>query len=300
MTAIVTVPWLLPSASEISAEAWLTENEDGPQLLPPRLDGWDAAMDLVLRRTVSVQAAMVRKECGLSGTPPAICRLVVPRNEFGRSLAVAEVPPDDSETTVTLEGVVKGEELSERLILRTLLVLPAGTVGEQPLSARRPGSVLWEDSCEVVLEGTASRFPTEIADFFAMGWPAEAGWHLQWDDTALDAPFRRAVRLYLNAANKAVCDAATTPARTPEYRVLSSAIRFDVARSLLMHGLYSEEFLQTPDGWPKDSVGDAIQRMLDQYFPNDTPQNVAKMLSESSGLFSAHLQAALHLFEGFA
>lgn len=297
MNSVTTVPWLTASPSEIEVEVWMTENEDGPQILPQRLDGWDAAMNLLLNRTVVIQADAVRRECGIAGPLRLSAVWWCPGTNLGRPLAIAEILPNDTEITVTLEGIIKGEELSERLILRTLLVLPAGTYAEQLLSACRPGSVLWEDSFEIVLEGTASRFPTEIADFSAMNWPAEAGWRLHWEDDALDAPFGRAVRLYLNETNKAVCITATA-ARAPEHRVISSVIRFDIARSLLTHGLCSEEFLQNPSGWPDDSVAGAISRMLEQYFPNDTPQNVAQMLSEDSECFSTNLQAALHLFEG--
>ena len=296
MTSIASASWLTPSPADIAPEPWRLKLPGSQDWLPQRLTTWDSATDLALSRTIYLRTSAVRSTSGLTGALRIVGVWWCPGTGIGRALDIAEILPDETESSVLLEGTVAGAELSERLVLKTMLVTSSSTMASHKLAAQRPGSILWEEAFEVALEGSASRFPTETADFAAMGWPSDATWYLHWDDPDFDAPFRRAVRLYLNVKNEAVYRAVISPESEAKHRAVVSSIRFDVARSILAHGLTSSEFVEQADSWPADSVGDAIGRMLFSCFPEHAPHTVARMLDEQPERFSLILQASLHLF----
>lgn len=298
MSGIISISWLTPDPVQILTEPWLLSSAMAlPSPLMPRLTTWDSATDLELSRTIIVHADQVRRDCAISGELRLVATWWCPATGIGRLLSAKQILSDSARIEITLNGVVRGADVSEKMTLRTLLVLPSGTRAEQPLSPRRPGSILWEDAVDLVLEGSASRFPTESVDFSSLGWPSTSGWFLHWDDTELESPFQRAVRLYINSAHKSVCAAAAGPSSNAENRAIMSAIRFDVARSLLCHGLNDEAFVEDPSRWPSESVGDAIFRMLRLYFPHETPRSVAQMLKNQPERFSLYLQSTLAVFE---
>ena len=93
----------------------------------------------------------------------------------------------------------------------------------EPWSPTCPGSVLWEGEPRFVvdLEGTGTRFPTELRTFGdGNGFPPRAAWYLDWDRDDLSLPVLGSVRLYLNEAHPMMAGLAsgTSDAETARIR----------------------------------------------------------------------------------
>jgi hypothetical protein len=260
---------------------------------------WDCSTDLLVRRTAAVDAKEVRRDCGFGRRDEVRFRLAATwrcgGNPLRRCLCTKEIAADTDRAELSLEGLIPGSELAEKLTLETLLVLVDASA-PSPLSPSRPGSILWRDGKTVLLEGLASRFPIEVADFEALYQRPGAAWYLEWNCDDMTVPVRRGLRLLVNQRHPRVVLAATRPSASAESKAIASAIYCDVARSLICGALRSEDFRQECSSYEDDSVGKAIYGLLRDYFPGRVPDEIyMEMLAEPEE-FNASIQAAAGLF----
>ena len=85
------------------------------------------------------------------------------------------------------------------------------------------------------------RFPMEYADFAERGWPADALWHVEFEDVeSLDAPADECVAVYVNQKVRHLFDGRTREQRAAMLvftRVTGPLIFAEVARTALNRGL---------------------------------------------------------------
>jgi len=175
------------------------------------------------------------------------------------------------------------------------VVLGAGTT-PRPLTARLPGTVLWQDTAAIALEGSAARFPMEVLDFHAARLPAaDAPWYLDWprDGERFEEPMLGALRLFLNSRHPAIgalvsgeMDAATAGAVT-------SMMRLEVARTMLVGALAEDNFVEGTAEYPDGSVGAALHTMIGLYWPDESPGSLRSQLRAAPQAFEAQLQERL-------
>ena len=209
-----------------------------------------------------------------------------------RLLASSEPAP------VVLElGVPPGKPAARLRIVATACLLEEVPHGRAEASPHLAGSVLWRDQRVLCLEGTAARFPVEVADFAQVGWlPANASWHLDWDPSAPGNLLLRSLRLRINSANQRVANAVASPrSRDPETRAILSMIYHDVGRSLIEGMLQCAEFVEVRDPFERGTIGHHVAALLRRHFPGEAASSLAARLRTRPEEFRAELQSRLGL-----
>jgi hypothetical protein len=263
------------------------------------LDYWDPSLPLHLIRNVRVQVGEVLEECGLR--PDAGLRLGVVWQSPGTTLrgrgSVGELSGVSGEQEVALDVQIDGGNLANRVHLETQLALAASGSPDSSIAPRRSGSILWRDMFTIRLEGSGSRFPVQWSDFRNAGWlPDEAGWYLEWDPDDLARPFLGGVLLFVNEAHERVRSAAAATRPTPVDRPVRDAMRWDVARSLILGALGNEEFVRGPQGFDDETVGRVILNLITAHFPGESVESLYNRWRTNPARFDCYLQDRLGLF----
>jgi len=270
-----------------------------PEPLPSQLREWDPGQAVILKRLMHIDVALVCKGAGLS--PDAEVALSVSWRSPGsgqRGCAVRrKLERDGGPVAIGLEPRFQGYELAGSLRIFTRIVLARLGSSDEPLAARRIGSILWEDEASVLLEGLGSRFPMEVVDFVQMGFPPRAAWRLFWQRDRLRAQAMGCLCLLINRRHTRVVAAATRVAPDPESRAIWSAIHLGVARDLIVGALADDAFVENPNQFEAGTVGDVARTLLERAFPKESPKAIAERLESKPDLFECEIQAAFNLFE---
>jgi hypothetical protein len=292
-----TPPFLKPPGDSVKPTPWRMVVQGQDPFLANVLPEWEPGTDLHLVRTAVVDPALVRRASGLP--EDAVLRMGVAWHCTGTTLrgrGTVVTLPTSGEVRIPLELRIQGRDLAGSLRVRSMLVL-GGRLPPAPLRARRPGTLLWEDIHDVVLEGGGARFPMEVISFSQSSWrlPNHAAWALEWDREDLELPLLGALRLYLNADHPAVSAALAKPT-DPASTTLIAALHHDVARQLVVGALLSDEFVERTEKWPAESVGEVIHKLLSNRFKGDSPQDLRERLRQEPSQFEATLQDHLRAF----
>jgi hypothetical protein len=297
--AVTAVPYLRPTSNLIEAGEWQVLEEE-PRPLPELLPHWDYNTDVKIGRTISLQVAEVRAACRLT-EDDALKIIVVWHSpgSFQRGvLCTYELDATEDRRHMALRGTLRGSEIVGSVKVDTFVVLGARPQDPQPLTPTHPGSILWQDSASVLVEGTGPRFPMEVIDFGGVTWaPSGAAWVLVWNPFDVDQPFLGAVRLFLNAAHEQVVRAATTAATDLGATAIRSAIYFDVGRALLRGALSNPDFLSQFGSFPRGSTGHAIATLLRTTFPGEPVLEIRNLMTERPDFFDSVLQSKFNLFQ---
>jgi hypothetical protein len=270
---------------------------EGPQVLRADLPHWDYSTSVTLQRELVVDAAGVRRDCQI-GAEDRIAAVVVWRatGTTLRGLASAALVEGDR-AALRCDLKLSGRDLGGTLRVETQLVLGGQGTGTSPLAAGRIGSILWRDLITVVLEGVAARFPVEVIDFAESGIPAKnAAWYLEWPRGRLHESATGETRLYVNRRRDRIVDAVSMVNPDESGRLIWSAIRHDVGRTLIEGALADEEFVDEPGAFESGTMGASIRRLLQTLWPGEEPRGLAGQMRQAPDDFSAELQDRLQLF----
>jgi hypothetical protein len=296
MSRIESAPFLRISSARIVAGAWI-DTQTGSPLAMTGVDGWDPSVDLDLTRDLEVDVDGARHDAGLADGDQLTCGATwyCPTTTLRGAGPRFEVSGQTAAARIRLE--IPGTEVGGRLTVRTQIVLASSRGNPTSLAATIPGSVLWEDSTFLPLEGTGSRFPMEWLDFSESGWlPDGAGWYLEWSPDEPEAPALGAIRLYLNQNHEAVRAAVTAGAPEPQQQAIREMIQYDVARSLILGALGAD-----PETWDEaaseqGSVASVVNRLLSVVFPTETMDGLRARRVATPQRLEVKLQDGLRLF----
>jgi len=191
---------------------------------------------------------------------------------------------------------IAGDELGGTLRLRTALVLQE-TETNVPFAAHIPGSILWDDTFDIRLQGNAPLFPISVVDFERAGFPSGAGWYLDIG-SELDAPLHGSIRLYLNSSSANVVMAfqnAGSP--RPEDHAILRAVRADVARLMIEHSL-TQDAIGDEREWDHESLGYALNNLLHRFFRGEDVEQIKLNRVNHPADFSAELFSQMRVFDG--
>jgi hypothetical protein len=302
LTHVTSFPYLRATPAAVSASPW--QDDLGAEVFPEgSFRTWDPNTDIRARRDIVIHVAQLRKDCHLG--PKARIRVQATWYSSasavrGASLALGHFDTHESagdNASGTLEMLVKGHVLSANIELRTqIVVLDADS--RDKLAPTRPGSVVWSDSREILLEGCGARFPLELVTL-----PADeqyAGWLLVVSDD-FDWPFLGGVRLYINTENEVVRAAITATESDTRSALVRSAIYHDIGRQMIAKALSSEDFRRNYDRsavstYLKGSVGHALWSLLKTFLPGQTAADLNQMRVASPAKFESMLQHKFRLF----
>lgn len=289
------VPFDVPGAtsSSLSAGPW---HWNGHALENPAyLKAWGYATPLVFRRTLQLDDSQFREDTGL---PVGARLLVAVAWEVRSGLPLGGVAArktvellEKGLRDVGLSIEVSSPDLAQELTLCTRIVLGQPTAGAgSRYSATEPGSVLWSDDVQVVLEGGSSRLPVALADFSRFGEAERnASWYLWTAPGWLHGHPSAGLTVYLNAARPKLQERLAAGGTDDASAMLRSVFRHEVGRTMLERALEDEEFRDDAD-FPVSSAGASIRRTLALLFPGQRISDVRTLRRLEPDAFERILQ----------
>ncbi|MET9498856.1 hypothetical protein [Streptomyces sp. NPDC006552] len=291
------LPYRVPPRDVVETGPWTLVTPDGEVPLPEAIDDWDYQMDLSLRRRVTVDQVRTRARAGLpEDTELMLSAVWTATGSNLRGPGHVTCLTGAEPVTVDLDVRLRGADLGGVLLLETALVLGRRRDDARPAAPRRAGSVLWQDTAELRLQGDAPQFPMAVIDFSRTSFPNGAAWHVQIDGE-LDSAAMGSLLLLINERNTVTTEAFQNAARPrPVDRAVLSAAHADVARTLMEHALSHEDFADGCD-FAEGSLGATLLSLFQRLFPEQSVTDVRLRRQHSPGLFSSELQAAVKIFE---
>jgi hypothetical protein len=299
MPRVQVLPYLVPRRDRVQPGPWRMRVEALEAEARELLHYWDPSMPLHLLRRLRVDISGVREDCGLAEGDRLRASIVwqSPGTTLRGCGDCVDLEEDSALGDVDLTLQLEGVRLADRIRVETQLVLARPATGQLALAPRRAGSILWRDETTVQLEGSASRFPMEWADFRDAGWlPADAGWYLDWDRDDLNRPFLGGVRLFVNSAHETVRRAAGATHPLPTERPIRDAMRWDVGRTLILGALANEDFVNDPRRYSEGSTGKVICNIIGASFPGESLESLRSRWRAEPFQFDCYLQDRLGLF----
>lgn len=104
------------------------------------------------------------------------------------------------------------------------------------------------------------------------------------------------MRLFINAGHPRVALAVTGNAPTAEASAIRAAIYFDVAKTLVLGTLASEDFVERDGDDTDGSCGKVVHALIQMLFPGDALSGLATAASQRSDFFNTDLQGRLRVF----
>ena len=248
-------------ASESSTVFAEPELHVGPNVYSPSDPAatWDYVSEMSVRTTVAVEVTALLHSTGLPSLEGVVALLQVDCLATGsRHIATIPVPSDGRLSDLAV--AIGAHTVAQRLEVTQTLLLDADRPEGEDLAAYRRGSRLLTPSAThtIILEGSASTFPTEAFDFASAGLPQDAAWKLQFEPDSLDEPYLGAVRLLVNSHHpQAVEILSGRPSLT------QSVLFHDVVEQLLVTAAVT--FDDVSRDFVADSVGDALNHLAVAY-----------------------------------
>jgi len=287
MTAIA-FPFLRLDEHSVAAAPWRVVVAPADEvLLADRLEHWDNATPVILRRSVDVDIAAAARQLEVDPVGLRISVVVSVatgggRGERCRRIAWAAPLSTDLHST-EVELILTGGELSQNLSLTTEIVFLAADRGGR-FSPARAGARLWKDQRLVHLDPDSARFPMETISFrnLLRGLGQDALFYVDGSTGGREADFSSSVRLYLNADYPAFVERASQG--DPEVLQLLTAA---VLGQLVRPALNDDEF--APEGAPPGSLRHVIAAWIERAFPGHPIGTVRSLLRHDPARFEAAL-----------
>lgn len=288
---VVTLPYL-QAETEPECGQWIVELRGDRQPLPLLLKAWDYTSTITLESVVRISRDQVLRECGLPDDAEiAVIALWSASSTTTRS--VGATVPIVGDRAINLVFEVPAGVAGGRLTIERLIVLVRRGTGGAPLSATRPGSVLWRESrdeqASCLLEGDASRFPTDVIDFgqSALG-DARGVWWLHHDLSDLDANPLACLRIRINSAHPM---GARLVRGTTDSEDVRSVLFWDVHRLLVHAALDSDDFISGWGDFRIGSLGHTLEQICRRLWPYEDAGSLRASRDSDRSRFEAAMQA---------
>lgn len=291
----VAFPFLTLDGRTVQAEPWLLVEDDVEQPIEAEwLAAWDRARSLTLRRLVSIDFAAAATQLDMDVTDGSLAlavRLGTGAGTMPRSILTTlrrDLACDDA--TFIIEQHVAGQDLSQRLLIETSIVLNEPSPKRGALSPARSGVRLWSDRLDLRLEGEEPRFPMEAVSFaqrFAGRLEAFAPWFLHWTPGNFHRDFGGSVRLFLNSDRDDLTERLLSGDRATLQVVLADVMTQVVSAVLRAPDI--DELVAESD--PASIAGRALAWMQ-LAFPGKDWQAIKSMMDLRPSTFHAALLAA--------
>lgn len=291
------LPYRVPDASAINAHPWRLDLDGGEIPMPEAYPHWDYQTVLTLRRQVDIDLDRLIADSRLAAGTSLTLAIVWTATGSSLRGTGARIPLSGN-GPVDVGVVLPGADLGGMLQLDTVVVLSERRTGmDQPVAARRAGSVLWSDRHTIRLQGDAPQFPMAIIDFEKTTYPDDAGWYLDIGSN-LEAATMGSLLLLVNERKRVIASALENAAKPrAQDQVALSMVYIDVARTMIEHALAQPEF-QDSASYPHDSLGATFQALFARLFPSTTISEIRALAARSPSRLASDVQAAINNLEG--
>ncbi len=295
MSTITAYPYLTAPEEVWSPGPWFYSLGEGPRthLAHDFINGWDYQAQLELACEVAIDVGALRSSVRISRGHDLDLIVLVDCPAFRERWVGFRAPLTDSGEQVISCGVsLPPASIAERISLERQVVLRGEHPAPPPLPSRK-GSILLRDarSRSVAVEGDGGRFPVELVDLSAMGYP-DALWMLDVDTSDADRAFLAAVRLYVNSSHDAKSD--LLEAGTPRGRDLVSAMGWDVLRQLVVRSAISG--LDVRPDQEEGTLGAVVWSLLHNRLGYDQLADIVAALETTAEDLESRFQSAAGLF----
>lgn len=305
MRSITAHPYLRPLPSLITVSGWM--NPDGSPAFPEDMvRDWDPETTLDVHRFCSLDTAAIVSGCQLGrGAKLRLCIIWRSQGTGLQDMSGASGGRLDFLAGTELgqrqmRALVPGESLAGEVTLETCLVLLDPGEDHGSLAPTLPGSLLWKERTDIIVEGSGARFPVEATRFPSS--KSSAAWSLEVS-AILDQPFLGGVRLYLNSENPAIQKMLSGSMSAEASRLLWAAIYQDAGRQLVRAAVVNEEFLSivvsaTPGSAPfaEGTVGHALWSNLTVFFDGFPPRDLFRLMESRPAEFDTLVQHRFAVF----
>lgn len=259
------LPYRTADESVLISETWWYESSGTRIPLPKYLPGWDYATELVAGLTATIDADLLQSSTAVEDLGSLALVIVCDcKASQRRFTSLSRLYQGCQVVDIALS--VPAGELADVIDLSATLIL-AEDIEPVPDRVRRAGSRLATSSTiTVVLEGDASRFPTEPLSFSAAGYEA-APWTVSSTAESLDDSLMGSVRLLINEDHswgQQLLDDAGSP--------ISSQLRVDVFRSLV--SICADLTADAGSSFEDDSLGGVSEYMSQLYLRRSLAETV--------------------------
>ena len=266
---------------------WQMHTTGGPAPLDDDVPAWDYLASLDLSAVLEVDIDAVYTSCHLGENSQLRVIVTAASSTTKMRGPVASIPVAAGPMPIDLRVV--GHELGGRLALDTLLVA-AHVDRIDVLSPRAAGSILWRHRKTAWLEGESARFPTEVADLGAAPYfTPGALWYVDVRTDDLDSAALGSVRLVLNESHAAVARTLAGDV-SPETNATLSALKWDVARQLILSALDSDEFVERGGVFEDETLGAMLAGVLTLHWPGESPLALRQLRRTEPARFERELQ----------
>lgn len=296
MARVRVQPHLTAGSSAVRWAGWylVTGSERHP--LGPLLHGWDYDQAITIGTAPEIDLVELLDSTGLDD--PTEIHLVITidcpatSRRFVRHVPVTDFA-GDSAAIIAVDIPQGSVALELKMACHLALFALRKTTGA---SASLKGSRLAESpTTRLILEGEASRFPTEAVSFTSLRWEA-AAWSVRIDAEDMNEAFSGSVRLFLNTDHPTGAALASMEPRT--YAALGSVLRIDIVRSTLLAAIeHVGNRGSAATGFDEDTFGAVAAQMANEYF-NMELASVGELHGTDIARFERVLQSAVGMEVG--
>lgn len=277
-------PWLVPEKSRFEGFEWKLDTGEPLNVLvhKPR-----DSFRPILTGKIDLQG--VREDIK-SEAPLAIAVLLDSGGTGSRERKVvyrSPLPEGTSAISIQL-GEFRYSDLSGRVVFQTTLVVAEDCEPSTPVSPHISGSLLWDHQFVLPLIGKSRGFPLVELDF-EQYFPrfADAPWYVEVPNANLSAPFQSSVILFVNSADKEICQRLET-GDGPTVRLLRGDIVRSVLFSVLLNpDLEADVLLESEEG----TLGAEVVQWLNSLESAEPVEEIVRQLRDSPHKMGARIMS---------
>lgn len=284
-------PHLVASAQAVKWDGWYLATDSERRPVGPLLEGWDYDQGIRIGTSPEIHLEKLMSSTGLDDPSALDVVATVDCSSTSRRF-VSRMPVDAylaaPDRFLLVEVPPGAAALELKMTCHLALMVGRSSAGS---SASLKGSRLGQSpTTRLVLEGDASRFPTEALSFGDLRWEA-AAWSVRIDMEDMDEAFPGVVRLVLNTDHPVGAALAAMDPRT--YGALGSILRIDIVRSILLAAMeqVGRRGIEAT-GFDEESFGSVAEQMASDYFGMGLAA-VAEMRASDGARFERVLQSSV-------
>ena len=300
MARVTTYPYRTAGINSAKVDSWTYNSSNGEiDPVPSSLPDWDPDSDVTVDASITVSAEQLRQEAGLPDTRLAISlSWYCPTTQLRGPGESRPLESTGGIREYRLRCTAPGSDLGGDVTFSASIILAEGGPGAEPLTARIPGSILWQEHRQIALADTAGRFPIQWVDFeSAISLPDGAAWWLDWNPDDLETSVGGGIQLLLNEKHEEL-HRLLPDHDAPETRAVYEMIHFELGRALILGALRNEDFVSSADDFGGTSVGAFLRRLIGAVFSGVDLKYLQNRSQREPDRFDAELQQALRLFSG--
>ena len=297
MARVRVQPHMMASTQSVKWSGWQLATDSHRQPLGPLLEGWDYDQGVRIGTSPEIKLEELMDSTGLDDPSDIHVIATVDCSSTSRRF-ISQVPVDEyvSAPDRFLEVRVPAGAVALELKQTCHLALMSNREQSNNRATLRGSRLAESPTVRLVLEGDASRFPTEAVSFADLRWEP-AAWSVRVDLDDMNEAFPGAVRLVLNTDHPVGVALAAMEPKT--YGALGSNLRIDIVRAVLIAAIEQVGRRGIADGnFDEESFGWVAEQMSSDYFGMGLAA-LAQMKSADNARFERVLQSSLGMDVSF-